>query len=59
MSKSVKFQQYARECAALAERTTTGSHRAMMLSMAGTWLKFAHEEGREPDWKAEELGARG
>jgi len=59
MSKSVKFQQYARECAALAERTPTGSHRAMMLSMAGTWLKLADEERRAPDWKADERDARG
>jgi hypothetical protein len=58
MSKSAQFREYARNCVRLAENATAGSHRAMMLSMAHTWLKFADQEQREAALKADDSDVR-
>jgi len=58
MNKSAKFRQYAHECVELAERATTGSHRAMMLSMAATWLRLADQAQREAELKADDRDVR-
>ena len=54
MNKSAKFRQYAHECVELAERATTGSHRAMMLSMAATWLRLADQAQRQAELDADD-----
>jgi len=58
MSKSAQFREYARNCVRLAEVATAGSHRAMMLSMADTWLKFADQEQREAELEADDRDVR-
>jgi hypothetical protein len=58
MSKSAQFRGYARNCVRLAENATADSHRAMMLSMARTWLKFADQEQREAELEADDSDVR-
>ena len=46
MSKSAQLEQYARQCARLAE-ISGGSHRALMLSLANAWFKLAEQARQE------------
>ena len=53
MSKSDQFRQYARQCLHLAGMSG-GSHRALMVSMANTWVKRADQLHRDNELAADE-----
>ena len=52
MSKAAKFREYAHDCIELAEKTTSGSYREMMLSVASTWMVLADQAQREAELQA-------